>query len=133
MVVFFNILDMASVASNVILKIKFPEHKLSNHDNGILFQLAIAMSFLLPQIERRRLLNSLPRQLTTSMDLVLATTGPRVQQVTPAAHVSAPKRKRCAKCPSKADKKTPVACYKCDLPICKDHTAYYCFACSGGQ
>ncbi|KAK3801459.1 hypothetical protein RRG08_010042 [Elysia crispata] len=91
------------------------------------------MSFLLPQIERRRLLNNLPRQLTTSMDLVLDTTGPRVQKVTPAAPVSAPKRKRCAKCPSKTDKKTPVACCKRDLPICKEHTAYYCFACSGGQ
>ena len=128
MVVFFNILDMASVASNVIFKIKFSEHKLSNQDNRRLFRLDIAMSFLLPQIERRRRLSNLPRHLTTSMDLVLDTTGPRVQQVTPVAHVSAPKRKRCAKCPSKADKKTPVACCKRDLPICKDHTAYYCFA-----
>ena len=40
-------------------KIKFPEHKLSNQDNRTLFQLDIAMSFLLPQIERRRLMNSL--------------------------------------------------------------------------
>ena len=77
MVAFFNILDMASVASNVIFKIKFPEHKLSNHDNRRLVQLDIAMSFL----------NNLPRQLTTSMDLVLDTTGPRVQQVTPDASV----------------------------------------------
>ncbi|KAK3740006.1 hypothetical protein RRG08_005278 [Elysia crispata] len=97
MFVFFHILDMAS---NVIFKIKFPEHKLPNQDNRRLFQLDIAMSFLLPQIERRRLLNNLPIQLTTSMDLVLDT-----KKVTPAATVSAPKRKRCAKCPSKADKR----------------------------
>ncbi|KAK3789601.1 hypothetical protein RRG08_061653 [Elysia crispata] len=51
-VVFFNILDMASVASNVIFKIKFPEHKLSNHDNRRLFQLDIAMSFFFASTNR---------------------------------------------------------------------------------
>ncbi|KAK3788700.1 hypothetical protein RRG08_014954 [Elysia crispata] len=84
------------------------------------------MSFLLPEIERRRLLNNFPRQLTTSMDLVLDTTRPRVQQVTPrvqqvtpAAPVSAPKKKRCAKCPSKADKKTNAI-----SPLCAKTTLH---------
>ena len=133
MVIFFDILDMASVAANVIFKNKFPGHKLSKQDNRRLFQLDIATALMLPQIERRRLSKNLPRQLTLFMDLILGTTGPGVQQVIPAASASASKRKRCAKCPTKADKKTPVACCKCNLPICKHHTAYFCFVCADGQ
>lgn len=128
MLIFFGILDIASVAANVIFKNKIPRTQTFNRR---LFQLYIAMFFVLPQIERRRLSNNLSRQLL-SMDLLSGTTGPRVKQVISAVSASGSKRKICAKCPTKADKKTPVACCKCHLPICKDHTAYYCFVCADG-
>ena len=124
MFVFFHILNMAS---NVIFKIKFPEHELPNQDNRRLFQLDIAMSFLLPQIERRRLLNNLPIQLTTSMDLVLDT-----KSHTSCTCLCSQEKEMC-QMSIKGRQKTFVACCKCDLPICKDHTAYYCLACPGGQ
>lgn len=135
MVMFYNILDVGSIAASVVYSEKYPTEKISQTDNRRKFQLNIAKDLILPQIEKRRMTPRLPKQLSFSMDLLLgndpfAIPPPLQTPTILAIPRSASKRKRCARCPGKLDKKTSVHCSKCNAPICKEHSVIVCSICS---
>ncbi|KAK3775564.1 hypothetical protein RRG08_063662 [Elysia crispata] len=53
MVYFFNILDLVSVAARVVFKCEFPVDTLSYEENRQKFNLTVARSLVVAQIERR--------------------------------------------------------------------------------
>ena len=69
--IFFNILDIASIAAAVIFRLKFYLDRLAQKDSRRFFQLEIAKGLAKPQIECRRKLKSLPKQLQTTVDQIL--------------------------------------------------------------
>ncbi|GFN87228.1 PiggyBac transposable element-derived protein 4 [Plakobranchus ocellatus] len=71
MLMFYNMLDLASIASLVVFRSKFPDSQFSKSARRRFFQLEVAKGLLVPQMERRRMIKHLPRQLATTIDLVL--------------------------------------------------------------
>ncbi|GFN96967.1 PiggyBac transposable element-derived protein 4 [Plakobranchus ocellatus] len=134
MLMFYNIIDVGSIAASVVYSTKYPVEKFSKTDNRREFQLNVSKDLILPQIERQRQTNRLPKQLTIAMDLLfgidpLQVSAPPKPAVVNATPPSASKRKRCARCPGKLDKKTSVHCTKCHVPICKEHSVVICSVC----
>ncbi|GFN76619.1 PiggyBac transposable element-derived protein 4 [Plakobranchus ocellatus] len=54
MLMFYNIIDVGSIAALVVYSTKYPVEKFSKTDNRREFQLNVSKDLILPQIERRR-------------------------------------------------------------------------------
>lgn len=145
LVIFFNMVDLSTIAARVIWQAKLPEDKLSHEDNRQLFIIAAAREFVIQQIQRRTAVPTLNLPIKQNMDSVLKTllptasmpaatstpTNKRKRSKPEAASQSEPKKqKRCSLCPAKRDRKTKTCCPKCDRHICKDHTVVMCTNCS---
>ncbi|GFN83744.1 hypothetical protein PoB_001025000 [Plakobranchus ocellatus] len=128
MLMFYNMLDLASIASLVVFRSKFPDSQFSKSARRRFFQLEVAKGLLVPQMERRRMVKHLPRQLTTTIDLVLDKDPEGDTQAQNAAQSTAvrSKRKRCAVCPAKRDRKTSSRCHLSGKPICSEHMVPSC-------
>ncbi|GFO49386.1 PiggyBac transposable element-derived protein 4 [Plakobranchus ocellatus] len=131
MLMLYNMLDLASIASLVVFRSKFPDSQFSKSARCRFFQLEVAKGLLVPQMERRRMIKHLPRQLTTTIDLVLDKDPEGDTQAQNAAQSTAvrSKRKRCAVCPAKRDRKTSSHCNLCGKPICSEHMVPSCNSC----
>ncbi|XP_059169788.1 piggyBac transposable element-derived protein 4-like [Physella acuta] len=117
LVVFFNMIDLASIAARVVFQCKYPTSSLGHADNRQLFNIDIAQSLTLLQILKRSVpthqdivkqnitsvLKMLqPRELATQT----TSTPPKRQRTSEDSSNSATKQKRCALCPTKRDRKT---------------------------
>ncbi|GFR77646.1 PiggyBac transposable element-derived protein 4 [Elysia marginata] len=115
MVMFYNILDIGSIAVSVVY--------------------SISKDLIMPVIERRRKTPRLPKQLICAMDLLLghdplaADLPESAQPLSASAIPRAFKRPRCARCPGRLDRKTSVFCSKCKIPVCKEHSVVICSVC----
>ncbi|GFN83395.1 PiggyBac transposable element-derived protein 4 [Plakobranchus ocellatus] len=61
MLMLYNIIDVGSIAASVVYSTKYPVEKFSKTDNRREFQLNVSKDLILPQIERRRQTNRLPK------------------------------------------------------------------------
>ncbi|GFR62001.1 PiggyBac transposable element-derived protein 4 [Elysia marginata] len=135
MVMFYNILDIGSIAVSVVYSTKYPTEQLSKTDNRREFQLSISKDLIMPVIERRRKTPRLPKQLICATDLLLghdplaADLPESAQPLSASAIPRASKRPRCARCPGRLDRKTSVFCSKCKVPVCKEHSVVICSVC----
>ena len=109
MVYFFNILDLASIAARVVFKSKFPVDTLSHEDNRQRFNLAVARSLVVAQIERRAATfpshHAIIRQDIACVLISLYPEPDSAPQQPPAKAAKtdrpASKQKRCSFCPAK--------------------------------
>ena len=109
MVYFFNILDLASIAARVVFKSKFPVDTLSHEDNRQRFNLAVAWSLVVAQIERRAATfpshHAIIRQDIACVLISLYPEPDSAPQQPPAKAAKtdrpASKQKRCSFCPAK--------------------------------
>ncbi|KAK3775563.1 hypothetical protein RRG08_063661 [Elysia crispata] len=107
MVYFFNILDLVSVAARVVFKCEFPVDTLSYEENRQKFNLTVARSLVVAQIERRATFPSHHEIIRQNIACVLESICPEPQpapQQPPAKAAktdrSAKKQKRCSCCPA---------------------------------
>ena len=155
LVMFFNIIDMATIASRSIWTIRFPEHPLSNKDGRSSFIESISEQLMCAQIKRRMTEVVMPRSLLElaekaikHLDCDKATKSQRRkssqskmahqaeagQKRTASSHGastsgSVKAKKRCLFCSWRADRKTQQRCNQCDEFICPDHTHKVCPVC----
>ncbi|GFR57978.1 PiggyBac transposable element-derived protein 4 [Elysia marginata] len=71
MLLFYNLLDLASIASLVAWRKLNPNDKVSGEDDRVLFNLATAKELVLPQLERRQALTNLSRNLRYTINTAL--------------------------------------------------------------
>ena len=155
LVMFFNIIDMATIASRSIWTIRFPEHPLSNKDGRSSFIESISEQLMCAQIKHRMTEVVMPRSLLElaekaikHLDCDKATKSQRrkssqskmAHQAEAGQKRTAPSqgastsgsvkaKKRCLFCSWRADRKTQQRCNQCDEFICPDHTHKVCPVC----
>ncbi|GFS26369.1 PiggyBac transposable element-derived protein 4 [Elysia marginata] len=102
MLLFYNLLDLASIASLVIWRKLNPDDKLSGEDDRVLFNLAIAKALVLPQLERRQAQTNLSRNLRYTINTALeddtAKTRPAEEASVSTDSTATRKRGRCCIC-----------------------------------
>ncbi|GFN87506.1 PiggyBac transposable element-derived protein 4 [Plakobranchus ocellatus] len=138
LVVFFNILDLSSIAARVIFQLKYPVDKLSHEDCRQRFNADVGRSMAYAHIVRRSSVPTLQKEVKVNISVVIKSIKPvseqmaakppkraRVEESAP----SAKKQKRCALCPAKRDRKTKSTCSSCDCHICQEHTVLFCQNC----
>ena len=157
MVMFANVLDLATVAGICVFRIKFPDHKLSSKDARGGFIRQVSKQLMLRNLQRRVQIMYLPRELS-----ILATTA--INEITKLCEMTAPstsshatsssvtkrpgtschsaggpdqpdteklrKRQRCTFCSWKKDRKTNQRCNKCMAFVCPEHALKVCPSCS---
>ena len=136
MVLFFNLLDVSTVAARVIFGIKHPQDALAKADTRGDFIREIAKDKMAPLILRRQQTNKrASRQLKELWSVCLKSCGIAVQVVPPPVRNAPPaaggawKRGRCGLCPWKSDKKGASQCTKCASFLCKEHCIPVCKNC----
>ena len=155
LVMFFNIFDMATIASRSIWTIRFPDHPLSNKDGRSSFIQSISEQLMCAQIKRRMTEVVMPRSLLElagkaikHLDCDKATKSQRRKSSqSKMAHQaeagqkrtassqgastsgSVKSKKRCPFCSWRADRKTQQRCNQCDEFICPDHPHKVCPVC----
>ena len=127
MVYFFNILNLASIAARVVFKCEFPVDTLSHEENRQRFNLTVARSLVMAQVELRATFPSHHEIIRQNIACVLTSLCPEPQlapQQPPAKAAktdrSAKKQKRCSYCHAKKDRKTKTVCNTCERHICQD-------------
>ena len=70
-VVFFNILDLVSITSRVVFKIKYSQDILSHKDNRQRFNIDVGRSFAFSQVARRSAVASLQNPVKQDISAVL--------------------------------------------------------------
>ena len=125
--IFFNIMDLSSIAALIVFRMKYPLDTFSHEDNRQKFNIDIGRSLALPQIIRRSAVLTLQNNITAVLDTPRPSANEDVSNL-PAkkAKLEDEKRRRCDRCPSKKDKKTSTTCTKCSCYICSEHSVIYC-------
>ncbi|KAG5863293.1 hypothetical protein JTB14_034894 [Gonioctena quinquepunctata] len=113
----FRIIDISSANSSILHGLYSGTSDESRFD----FMKSLAHSLVLPQMNRRMKIPNLQRELELTIARITDT---RLEEP-PNVY----KRKRCALCPYKRDKKTSYACAKCSKPICNDCSRHICKEC----
>ncbi|KAG5878578.1 hypothetical protein JTB14_033180 [Gonioctena quinquepunctata] len=90
------------------------------------FMKSLLHSLVQPQMNRGIKIPNLQRELKLT---IAGITDTRLKKL-PNVDTKLYKRKRCALCPYKKDKKTSYACAKCSKPICSDCSRHICKECS---
>ncbi|GFO23343.1 PiggyBac transposable element-derived protein 4 [Plakobranchus ocellatus] len=135
MVYFYNIIDLASIASRVVFRFKFPTDDLSKDDNRQRFNLkSVARALVVAHIQRRATMSCHHEPVRQNIACVLkslshaepATQGPPAKCAK--RDKPATKQKRCSFCPAK-DRKTKTTCSTCDRHICQEHAVTRCQDC----
>ncbi|KAL8572469.1 hypothetical protein ACOMHN_005615 [Nucella lapillus] len=153
MVMFSNIMDLATIAARRIWQIRFPGDPLGNGDARAAFIRTIALEMMVQHIQMRVSEVALPRHLVQTAQKVIADIeGAGHDQLTPRSaskqskkrqiqelpsvgqkhkdtESAAPERKRCLICPRSKDRKTKQKCAGCNDYICQDHTFRVCPIC----
>ena len=147
MVLFYNCLDLGTVAARVIWQLKFPEDPLSQDDTRTGFIVRVAEQLALPHLKRRAKMPFLSKPLRATVTRVMQNLvqkegrllpqprcGGRTRK-RPASHEadqapSAKKQGRCGSCDWKKDRKSSKSCFSCGDWLCKEHALYVCKTCS---
>ncbi|GFR75086.1 PiggyBac transposable element-derived protein 4 [Elysia marginata] len=125
MLLFYNLLDLASIASLVVWRKLNPNDKVSGEDDRVLFNLATAKELVLPQLERRQAQRNLSRNLRYTINTALederAQTQPAEEASVSTDSTATQKRSKCCICPRQKDNKTTMRCSLCNSSVCSKH------------
>ncbi|XP_012935756.1 host cell factor 1 isoform X3 [Aplysia californica] len=134
MLLFYNMLDLASVASLNIWRKIAPEDKLSKEDNRILFNLALAKELTGPLLQIRHTVPNLRRDLKHTIAIAIKDCGLQLPEQPVDEEVgSSRKRGRCHVCPRKDDSKTTQHCSLCHRHTCSKHIWKICSSCLANE
>lgn len=126
MAIFYAVLDIASVNSYIVFQSCPTNASVSRFD----FVKQLAKGLCNERLNQRLVNRFLPRELRLVISKVLQKPIPCPgEEEGPRERVSASKRKRCAFCPSKKDKKTSTNCVSCHKPVCTNCMVHMCQNC----
>ena len=112
MLLFYNVLDLASIAVLVVWRKINPSNKLSDEDRRVLFNITVAKELVRPQHERRHIMKNLSRHLKFTIKTALHQ-HPTQAQVGELSTPDNRKRGWCYLCPRHRDLKTTMRCSMC--------------------
>ena len=121
MLLFYNVLDVASITALVVWRKVDPSDKLSDEDRRALFNITVAEELVRPQLERRQIIKDLCRYLKFTINTALHQHPTRAQ----VGEVSTPdnrKRGRCHLWPRHRDLKTTMRRSMCKSSVCSTHS-----------
>lgn len=124
MAIFHCILNIAGVNSRVLFQFSPNGHEISRFS----FLKQLGMALCKPHMEMRMNNKRIPRHLREGIARKLGTSLPI--ETVPEEEVSRSKRKRCAFCPPKKDRKCSLACKQCKKPLCMTCAIKICPNCS---
>ena len=156
MVLFYNTLDLSTIAAIIVWSIKFPDHLLSKKDARPQFILRVAEQLSLEHMERRLCAQNMPKLLKNTVEMHVqhlqqkAATSLDERQI---AHACGKRKRpasaqrlstskqigqkkpnqnqgRCGSCSWKLDRKTRKSCFSCCSWVCKEHTMIVCKQCA---
>jgi hypothetical protein len=125
LVIFFRILDIAGINSQVIFVSNNPDTKIVRR----LFLRGLGLELLKPQVAKRVTTKNVPRSIRLEAVRYDDIPAEILQQSSSKNRSSG----RCIVCPRKKDKKTKCSCYKCDKFICQNHMKLICDSCLEGE
>jgi hypothetical protein len=134
MTVFYNMIDVAAVASFVIWHLEHPTwHSAQVHHRRRIYLKQLGNELVCGYLQRRM---ANPYALQKGVPLALKALGYSIQhQKQNEEGAPAQKRSRCAYCPCRGpggDRKTKTTCSVCNKPICNAHQSVTCYECLMG-
>ncbi|XP_035664217.1 piggyBac transposable element-derived protein 4-like [Branchiostoma floridae] len=130
MVLFFNLLDVAGIASLIVFLGNFPDWNLSACSRRRrLFLRELGYNLVMPHVQRRAQSPYLMPATRESMARIGVRSVRRAEE--PAAAAAQEGRKRCELCPRSSDRKVRRACAGCGRTVCAEHSykQYVCGDC----
>lgn len=122
MAIFFQMIDISTVNSFVIYSTFNGNPLVTRFD----FVQDLSLELIKPQLERRLLIQNLPRDLRS----ILMEFFQKQREENPELNDKLPKRKTCSKCPSAKRRKTAYKCVVCSDPICLECSKKICISCA---
>lgn len=123
--IYFRILDIAGINSQVIFVSNNPETKIVRR----LYLRGLGLELLKPQVTKRVATKNVPRSIRLGAAKYADIPVEKPQQSSSGNRSSG----RCIVCPRKKDKKTKCSCYKCDKFMCQNHMKLICESCLQGE
>ena len=105
MVLFYNMLDIATYNAYVLYATKYPEFVVKHKSRS-----------------RRQFIKVLIEEVIGFDENDQATSIPEPRQ-------KSNRKGRCASCSRNIDRKMRISCYECDKPVCNDHSSVICMNC----
>jgi hypothetical protein len=148
MVLFYNVLDVSTIAARVVWSMKCPSHPLSKSDARQLFIVRVAEQFVLDHMRRRLNSKNMRHSLKYTMQLHIGELekkaaasednrrgGPQKRKrsgkpAKKATEEEKSKQGRCGSCTWKRDRKSRKACSSCCSWVCKEHSVIVCKECA---
>ena len=153
MVLFYNTLDLSTIAARIVWSIKFPDHLLSKKDARPQFILRVAEQLSLEHMDRRLCAQNMPKLLKITVEMhvqhlqqkaatslderQIARAGGKRKRPASAQRPSTSKQigqkkpnqnqGHCGSCSRKLDRKY---CFSCCSWVCKEHTMIVCKQCA---
>ena len=121
MLLFYNVLDLASIAAFVVWRKVKPSDKLSDEERRMLFNITVAKELVRPQLERRQIMKNLSRHLKFTINIALHQ-HPTQAQVGEISTTHNRKRGRCHLCLRHRDLKTTIHYSMCKSSVCSTHS-----------
>lgn len=121
LVIFFRILDIAGINSQVIFVSNNPETKTVRR----LFLRGLGLDLLKLQVSKRVTTKTVPRSLRLEAAKYANLPVEKLKQSSSQNRSSG----RCIVCPRNKDKKTKCSCYKCNNFMCQNHMKLICESC----
>lgn len=121
LVIFFRILDIAGINSQVIFVSNNPETKTVRR----LFLRGLGLDLLKLQVSKRVTTKTVPRSLRLEAAKYSNLPVEKLKQSSSQNRSSG----RCIVCPRNKDKKTKCSCYKCNNFMCQNHMKLICESC----
>ena len=118
MVIFYNLLNIAGINSQVIYASNNPDKKILRR----LFLRQLANDLVKPHLQVRSAMSNIPRSLRLRLQEI---SGSNIEPDVPQNVLPG----RCAYCTSKKNRKTRFQCYKCNKYMCLEHIIGVCQEC----
>ena len=120
MILFYNLLDTATVANYIIYKEVFPVDTKSYKDRGFFNEL-LAKDLLLEYLMRRMELAKTTKRVNLEYEILKLQWSLGNETVTRAGEKRKAVKGRCSRCPRKKDRKVRQVCSKCGEFVYNDH------------
>lgn len=124
--IFFGLMNVGAINAYVIYNANMKRLQKETVERRQ-FLKDIALGLVLPQIQNRSSITTLPKLIRTKMSQILGK-----EEITDRSQLTGPSsavRGRCSLCPTKKDRKTKTWCHLCKTFICRDHTIFVCKNC----
>lgn len=124
--IFFGLMNVGAINAYVIYNANMKRLQKETVERRH-FLKDLALGLVMPQIQKRSSITTLPRFIRSKMFQILGKE--EITERSQSSGASSNVRGRCSLCPSKKDRKTKTQCHFCQAFICRDHTMFVCENC----